>query len=165
MALLDQDTYVAERVEGQLKWLSRASKVNKQAFLRLRMVEILLGTSITVFSPYAGKFAWGAVAIAMAGGGIAVASSVLALNRNQENWVRYRSLSEALKHEKYLYMTGTAPYADPDKGFGAFVSTVEALMLEEQSGWAKMAAQDTSGATATTSPVPSVAVKQEINQR
>lgn len=153
MALLDQDTYVAERVEGQLTWLSRASKANKQGFLRLRMVEILLGTSITVFSPYASNFRWGALAIAVAGGGIAVASSVLALNRNQENWVRYRSLSEALKHEKYLYMTGTSPYADPDRAFGTFVSTVEALMLEEQSGWAKMAAQEQGGGAAASSPL------------
>ncbi|MEN9542321.1 MAG: hypothetical protein RLZZ459_2412 [Cyanobacteriota bacterium] len=154
MALLDQDTYLTERVEGQLQWLGRASKTNKQGFLRLRMVEIVLGTAITVFSPYAVKFEWGALAIALAGGGIAMASSVLALNRNQENWVRYRSLSEALKHEKYLYVTGTPPYDDPSKAFSGFVSTVEALMLEEQSGWAKLAAQDQGSAPAAAPPKP-----------
>lgn len=164
MAPLDQDTYLAERVEGQLQWLGRASKTNKQGFLRLRMVEIVLGTAITVFSPYAVKFEWGALAIALAGGGIAMASSMLALNRNQENWVRYRSLNEAIKHEKYLYLTGTPPYDDPGRAFGSFVSSVEALMLEEQSGWAKLAAQ-AQGSTPVDAPPKPVAHDPDASGR
>lgn len=140
MPVLDQDTYLSSRVDEQLGWLERASKANKQGFMRLRIFEIVLGTGITIFSPYASAVSWGPLAIALAGGGIALSGSLLALNRNQENWVRYRGLDEALKREKYLYLTRTPPYQDEATAFHTFVTTMEALMLEERMGWAKQMA-------------------------
>lgn len=137
MAVLDEETYLSSRVDEQIDWLSRSSKANKRGFLRLRIAEILLGTAITIFSPYATKVDWGPLAIALAGGGIALSGSLLALNRNQENWVRYRSLCEAIKREKYLYITRTSPYCDNGSAFGHFVMAVEALMDEERTGWAR----------------------------
>lgn len=141
MPALDRDTYLSSRVDEQLTWLSRASKTNKSRFLRLRIFEILLGTSITIFSPYAAGVSWGPLAIALAGGGIALSGSLLALNRNQENWVRYRSLAEALKREKYLFLTGSPPYDNEAKSFTSFVAATEALMIEERAGWARQIAQ------------------------
>lgn len=141
MPAMDRDTYLSSRVDDQLSWLSRASKASKRGFLRLRIFEILLGTSITIFSPYAIRLAWGPFAIALAGGGIALTGSLLALNRSQENWVRYRSLGEALKREKYLFLTGAPPYDDEEKAFASFVTAAEALMIEERAGWARQISQ------------------------
>ncbi len=141
MPALDRDTYLSGRVEDQLKWLSRASKANKRGFLRLRIFEILLGTSITIFSPYAGRVGWGPLAIAVGGAGIALSGSLLALNRNQENWVRYRSLKEALEREQFLFLTGTPPYDTGDRAFPSFVTAAEALMIEERAGWARQISQ------------------------
>lgn len=141
MPVLDRDTYVTSRIDDQLSWLSRASRANKRVFVSLRIFEIVLGTSITIFSPYAARLAWGPLAIAVAGGGIALSGGWLALNRNQENWVRYRSLGESLKREKYLFLTGTPPYDIETKAFTAFVTTSEGLMLEERAGWARQVSQ------------------------
>ena len=129
------ETYLQERLEEQISWLGKTSQSNKQAFLRLRLLQILLGTAITIFSPFSTRFCWGAVAVSMAGGGVAVAGSLLALNRHQENWLRYRGLAEALKHEKYLFLTGTPPYDATDSAFQLLVSTSEALMAAESSQW------------------------------
>jgi hypothetical protein len=87
MPVLDQDTYLTSRMDDQLCWLDRASKANKQGFLLLRIFEIVLGTSITIVRAYASTLSCGPLAIALAGGGIALSGSLLALNRNQENWV------------------------------------------------------------------------------
>jgi hypothetical protein len=137
MPALDRDTYLSSRVDEQLSWLSRVSKINKRRYLGLRIFEILLGTSITIFSPYAARVSWGPLAIALAGGGIALSGSLLALNRNQENWVRYRSLNEALKREKYLFLTGSPPYDDEETSFTRFVASTEALMSGERASWAR----------------------------
>jgi hypothetical protein len=141
MPLLYRDSYLSSRVDDQLSWLSRASKSNKRVFLTLRIFEIVLGTSITNFSPHAGRVPWGPLAIAMAGGGIALSGGWLALNRNQENWVRYRSLGESLKREKYLFLAGTPPYDVEETVFTNFVVASEALLLDERAGWARQVSQ------------------------
>jgi hypothetical protein len=97
MPSLNQDSYLKQRVDDQLQWLSQASKTNKRQFLAWRILEILLGTSITILSPLSRSLPWAPITIAVAGGGIAVSGALLALSRSQENWVRYRSLAEGLK--------------------------------------------------------------------
>jgi len=77
--------YLSSRVVEQLNWLSRTSNTNRSCFLCLRILESLLGTSITIFCLYASGVSSGPLAIALAGGGIALSGSFLALNRNQEN--------------------------------------------------------------------------------
>ena len=87
--------------------------------------------------------AWAPLAIAFAGGGIAVSGALLALNRSQENWVRYRSLAEGLKREKYLLLTGTPPYDQGDQAFHRFVLAAEDLMAEERGSWSRLNAEAT----------------------
>lgn len=141
MASINSETYLQDRLDQQLTWLSQASRTNKHAFLRLRILEILLGTSITIFSPFSSGLPWGSLIIALAGGGIAVSGSLLALNRHQENWLRYRSLAEALKREKYLFLAGTAPYNDSATAFPQLVAVTEALLGEENSHWNRQMSQ------------------------
>lgn len=52
MADLDRESYLKERVDDQLGWLSQKSRGSKRQFMQLSIFEILLGTAITVFSPY-----------------------------------------------------------------------------------------------------------------
>jgi Protein of unknown function (DUF4231) len=141
MTLFDADAYLKDRLNQQLTWLSTASRANKRTFLRLRILEILLGTGITIFSPFATRWGWGPLAIAFAGGGIAVSGSLLALNRHQENWLRYRGLAEALKREKYLFLTGTPPYEVPSTAFPRLVTACESLLSAENSHWSQQMSQ------------------------
>ncbi|MFM2158639.1 MAG: hypothetical protein RLZZ124_1113 [Cyanobacteriota bacterium] len=141
MSALDPEAYLQQRFNEQLSWLSKASRSNKQAFLRLRLLEILLGSSITVFSPFAADLPLGSLLIALAGGGVVISGSVLALNRHQENWLRYRNLAEALKREKFLYLTAAPPYGDQAKAFHRFVSRAEALMGQESAVWLSQMSQ------------------------
>lgn len=148
MASLDPDSYLKQRVDEQLQWLSRASRTSKRQFMAWRILEILLGTSITILSPLSGSLPWAPLTIAVAGGGIAVSGALLALNRSQENWVRYRSLAEGLKREKYLFLTASPPYDQGVAAFPRFVQAAEDLMGEERGGWARLQVQATEGAPA-----------------
>ena len=138
MTMLDSEAYLQDRLNQQLTWLSKASRNNKRNFLQLRILEVLLGTGITIFSPFAMQWDWrGALTMSLAGGGIAVCGSLLAMNHHQENWLRYRGLAEALKREKYLFLTGTLPYDDPSTAFPRLVSTCESLLSVENNQWSQ----------------------------
>ena len=63
---------------------------------------------------------------------------MLALNRNKDTWVCSRSLSKALKREKYLFVTGSLPYDDAETSFIRFVASTKALMIGERAGCAKL---------------------------
>jgi hypothetical protein len=138
---MDSETYLSERLEPQLDWLSKASRTNKKAYLRYRMLGIVLGAGITILSPYSDKnVKWNGIALVplvlqLCGAGVALSGALLALNQHQENWLRYRSLKEALEREKWLYITGSsAPYSGSDS-FRRFVCNAEAMMGEERSIW------------------------------
>lgn len=138
MASLDRDAYIEQRVDDQLRWLGQSSRRSKKVFVGLSIVEILLGTGITIGSPFIGENLWGRTLIAIAGGGVVISGSLLALTRTQENWIRYRSLAEQLKYEKFLFTTGTPPYdGQPEQSFHHFVKQVESMMLEERGAWAR----------------------------
>ena len=51
MAVLDADAYLQDRLNPQLAWLSKASRANKRTFLRLRILEVLLGTASRSSAP------------------------------------------------------------------------------------------------------------------
>jgi hypothetical protein len=138
MATLEPQSYLQRRIDGQLDWLSLASGANKRQFFAWRLLQIVLGTSITILSPFAAKHPWAPLALAIAGGGVACSGAVLALNRNEENWVRYRSLAEGLEREKYLFLTGSPPYGGAEEAFPRFVTSAENLMLEERGSWARL---------------------------
>ena len=65
---------------------------------------------------------------------VVVLAGILSLQQDQERWVEYRATAESLKHEKYLYLTGTDPYIGPD-AFPLLVQRVEALISKEHGNW------------------------------
>ena len=67
---------------------------------------------------------------------VAVIAGLLSLYRFQENWTEYRASAEALRQERFLYLTRTAPYAG-DNAFTLLVGRVEDLLRSERSGWAE----------------------------
>jgi len=152
MDLINADQYIHERVDDQLTWLGRASQRNKSHYMNGRILEILLGTFITISAPLLGTVDYGPQIIAIAGGGVAITGAISALTKNQENWLRYRSLAENIKREKFLFITGTPPYDGMDS-YPQLVQTVENLMLDERSTWSKqMTSQPKSSSQETHAP-------------
>ena len=56
------------------------------------------------------------------------------LYKYHQNWIEYRSTSEALQHEKLLYLTQTIPYEN-DERFQTLVSRAESIMVNENQNW------------------------------
>lgn len=130
---MENTEYIEQRVDAQINWYDRKSQTNQRAYKWLRVYEITAAAMIPFLSGYSDrsevKFSVGLIGVT-----IAIVSGALALYHLQENWVQYRSASEALKSEKYLYLTQAPPY-DTDQAFELFVQKVEALISKENSGW------------------------------
>ena len=57
------------------------------------------------------------------------------LNQYQQNWTTYRSTCEALKHEKFLYLSKAGSYATAANPKVMLAERVESLVSQEQSKW------------------------------
>ncbi len=131
----NQEDYLKDRLDHQIDWYSRKSSFHHKMYTRLQIVTIIAAASIPFLSGYASddtpiiKVLIGLIGIV-----IASITAILSLNKYQENWMSYRQTSEALKHEKYLYLTMTDPYQGED-AFQVLVQRVEGLISNEHDQW------------------------------
>ena len=65
---------------------------------------------------------------------VVIVESLQQLNQWQPNWVLYRGTAEALKHEKYLYLSAAGPYIGPDRD-RVLAERVEGLVSQEHAKW------------------------------
>ena len=132
---LSQREYLSERLEDQIDWYDRKSVWNQRWFKRLRAVEIVAAALIPFLTaiPDAAtmRYVVGGLGVV-----ITVVASMLALHQFQERWAEYRAACESLKMERYLFLTGTEPYAGTD-AFPTLVRRAEALISKETASWAQ----------------------------
>lgn len=69
----------------------------------------------------------------------------------RQNWQKYRSSCEALRHEKFLYIAGAGPYRglDPEDGRLALAERVEMLISQEHSNWVSQFKEATASVSKT----------------
>jgi hypothetical protein len=114
-------------------------------FKRIKMTEIVSAAIIPFLA--ASHLPRAAVATGVLGVLITVFEGMLQLNQFHENWIRYRSTCEALKHEKYIFLANAAPYSNVDKPRALLAERVESLVSQEHAKWASVQ-QDPKGNSA-----------------
>lgn len=127
------DEYLQERVERQIGWYDRKSRLNKQAFVVLQIITLVAAASIPVFSIFSGDL-WARLVVAILGSATAVTTGIVSLYQFREHWIEYRTTAESLKHEKYMFQTKTGLYTGDD-AFSVLVDRVEALVSQENTTW------------------------------
>lgn len=132
--MITPDEYIEQRLNDQAGWYDRKSSENQRWFKRLRFAEIVTAAIIPFLSGFAGGSLAIKIAIGTLGVVVAVIASLLALLHFQEHWINYRATGEALKTEKFLFLTQTQPY-DKEDAFHLLVQRVEALLSKENTGW------------------------------
>jgi hypothetical protein len=134
---MTENEYISSRLEDQINWYSKKSDTCQARFKSLRLIEIIAATFIPLLTGIGDKFPSGQWIIALLAVLIALVAAASSLFKYHENWILYRITSEQLKHEKYLYMTKSGPYAGTD-GFNLLVERVEALISKESNSWAQI---------------------------
>jgi hypothetical protein len=120
-----------ERLEDQLRWYSKKSRLNQKCFKWLKVIEIVAAALI--------PFAAGLMPNPLITGGLGVIVVILesmqGLFQFQQNWTNYRSTAEGLKHEKFLWQARAGPYKDLEDPDALFAERVEALISTEHAKW------------------------------
>jgi len=132
--MISADEYIEQRLNDQVGWYDHKSSENQRWFKRLRFAEIVAAAIIPFLSGFAGGSLVIKIAIGALGVVVAVIASLLALLHLQEHWINYRATAEALKTEKFLFLTQTQPY-DKEDAFHLLVQRVEALLSKENTEW------------------------------
>ena len=132
--MISPEDYIEQRLNDQINWYGQKSSSNQSWFKRLRFAEVVAAAVIPFLSGFAGEALSIKIAIGTLGVVVAIIASLLALLRLQERWINYRATAEALKTEKFLFLTQTLPY-DKENAFHLLVQRVEALLSKENTEW------------------------------
>ena len=130
MSCSKEEDYLKDRLEGQIQWYSNKSSNYKKLFYIIRATEIIIAGLIPAL------FHWSLIkgVIPLLSAIVAILAGLIALFKFQENWISYRTTSESLKHEKYLYLTKVFPY-DKENSLETLVKNVENIISKENTLW------------------------------
>jgi len=136
---LSTDDYLEERLENQIKWYDNKSKWQKKMYYSCQLVLTTLSASITAISGiqyFTKHISWflpllGAISV--------ITQGILGFTKFQEKWIQYRTISETLKKEKYMFLTQSGTYDDSNESFNTFVERCESIISNENINWANIA--------------------------
>ena len=129
-----------ERLEEQIGWYDLKSRSNMRWFKRIKTTEIVSAAVIPLLA--VSHLPRVAVATGILGVVITVLEGTLQLNQYHENWIRYRSTCESLKHEKYMFLASAGPYANVDRPRAVLAERVESLVSQEHAKWESVQGKD-----------------------
>jgi hypothetical protein len=134
---MKESEYLESRVENQINWYGDKSTTNKHFYYFFKTIEI----SFAALVPFLIAISDGRLSFKIITGilamCIAIFSGILVVYKFQEKWIQYRSTSESLKHEKFLYETNSGIYTN-NKKFEDFVERIEFLISKENSEWTQI---------------------------
>ncbi|HRK83272.1 MAG TPA: DUF4231 domain-containing protein [Saprospiraceae bacterium] len=143
--MLDQETYIKDRVEGQIKWYSNKSSAAQKRYKLFKVITLLCAVLIPFLTGLLEEIFWMKYVIGTLGVAIAAVEGIQSLYKNRELWLEYRGTSEALKREKLLFQTLSGDYTEAADPFKLFVLKSEEIMAGEQSGWKEYIAKMENG--------------------
>ena len=121
-----------QRLEEQIRWYSHGARRNKRWYLRIKVVQIVSAAAIPVLAATSLP-TWVAGGL---GALIVVLESIQQLFQFHSNWTHYRSTSEALKHEKFLYLAHAGAYANAANPDALLAERIENRVSQEHASWA-----------------------------
>ena len=117
----------------------------RTAAIRSRRAHRISETSVLVISaaiPVSAVIAVdNAVAPAILGGFVVVASGLRAIFHWHENYLRFSGAREAVEAQRRLYRTEAPPYEQPETRDQMLAAAVTRIEQEEMAGWVKIAAE------------------------
>ena len=122
------------RLEEQTKWYSARSKRAQRLYKWIKGVEIVAAALIPFFTGL--KFKHFDLVVGSLGVMITILEGILQLNQYQQIWTMYRATSEALTHEKYLFLALAGPYSAPGANPPVLLAErIETIMSQENTKW------------------------------
>jgi hypothetical protein len=123
------------RLNDQLRWYDHKSAVNQKRYEQIQAAQIILATSIPVFSLIGA--ASGQWITAIVGASVAILAGIQQLGNYNDLWTTYRATAEQLKHEKFLFLAQSGPYRSlqGDEALRLLAERVEERVSTEHARW------------------------------
>ena len=131
---MQQQEYLEQRLDDQMNWFDKKSQFNQKRYKQIKSTEIILAALIPLMAGYIDNLPILVYFIGAFGALITILEAMNTLNNYQENWLKFRTMAESLKKERFLFLTQSIPYDGPN-AFAELVLKVEALLTEENSQW------------------------------
>jgi len=120
-----------DRLEDQITYYDGSSAKNKNWFIRFKILQLICAAAVPVAaSVHARVWVTGSL-----GAIVVVVEGIQQLGQYQQNWINYRSTAEALKHEKFLYLSDAGHYYGVADQQRVLAEQTEALVSQENSKW------------------------------
>ncbi len=120
-----------DRLEDQIRWYDKKSAENQRRFKIIKALQLLAAAAV----PVVVTLDVHAAVPAALGAAVVVLEGFQQLNQYQQNWISYRSTAEALKHEKFLFLGASGPYAGAKDGRVLLADRIEGLVSQEHAKW------------------------------
>ena len=109
----------------------RAARKNR--YMAAKLVQLVASAAIPVAVVFGGDYAKAVSAVL--GTLLLAGEGLLQLARYHENWLSYRATSEALKHEKFLFLAAAGPYVCTAHASQLLAERIELIVSQENSSW------------------------------
>jgi hypothetical protein len=127
---------VLERLNSEIDWYNAKSVHNQRMFKRLKTATLAISVSIPLCALIV---SWrpmvGAVITGILGASITLLEGLQGLNQYHDHWISYRSTTQALTNERFLFMCKAGVYATANNPTAQLAERVEALVSQEHSKW------------------------------
>ncbi|HSY67390.1 MAG TPA: DUF4231 domain-containing protein [Edaphobacter sp.] len=123
------------RLDDQINWYDRRSRSSQVGFKALKIITIAIAALITI-NPLFVPSQQAARVAAVMGALVLLCEGIQQLNQYQANWISYRSTCESLKHEKFLFLALSGPYASTENPQNLLAERIESLVSQEHAKWA-----------------------------
>lgn len=122
-----------QRLDDQIKWYGQKSSANQRRFKLMKGITIASAAAIPVLTTTAipdGRYVAAGLGVL-----IAIMEGLQQMNQYHSNWTTFRSTSESLKHEKYLYLAKAGPYLSAQNAQAMLAERIESVISQEGSKW------------------------------
>ena len=134
---MEAQEYLETRLEDQIKYHSRKSRVNRKCYYSFKTIQILISAVIPFLTGYLNGQDWMKYMIGILGVLLALAGGLEVLFKFQEKWISDRTTSESLKQEKFLFLSKAGPYKD-DASLSNLSERVELILSKENATWSQL---------------------------
>jgi hypothetical protein len=128
-----------QRLKSQQQWYSRQAGRSSLYFKLFKILALVAATAIPFLSGFGatllGSLDGSALVIGLLGAVIVVIEGLQQLYQWHQNWINYRSTSEALKREQCLYTSQAGPYAELAEPHKLLAERIEMLSSLEGTKW------------------------------
>ncbi len=139
VASMNAPEYLEQRISDQIAWYGQKAAAAKWGYMSFRAVEILAAALIPLVLHFM-DWSDARIIAATLGALVVVINGLLGVFGWHDIWKTYRTTAESIKHHKFLFSTGCAPY-DGDGAFFLLVNNVENLISKENSDWREIATE------------------------